>query len=264
MSKLTSTTLKKLLATSVIVTLGGVAAAVSAAPTLFDATATVQTAVTITEVTPLTFGTVFVTKSAATNALASTNTGAAPLSNKLILSPAGTVSKGTDVAGAPMLSLGSAVAGSYNIPGLPATSKIGLDITNATAEGTFANAAHSTGGTNSSCGYNTPTAALSAGKIVLSIAGGDPATTGFFCLDALTATSGATDITTTLLPTATFASPPVPTAATGFTLPFGATSLAFNLGGTLVQQAPHDAASVQRTYQAGTYSGKIGMEVVFK
>jgi hypothetical protein len=72
---------------------------------------------------------------------------------------------------------------------------------------------------------------------------------------------GATDVTATLLPTATLASPPVPTPATGYTLGFGATSLSFNLGGTLVQQVPTDGA--QRNYEAGTYTGKIGMEVTF-
>ncbi len=261
MSQLTFTTQKKLLATAVVAVLAGVAAPVSAAPTLFDATATVQNAVTISEVTPLSFGTVFVTKSAATSAGATAATVAAPLSNKLILSPAGAITSGTAVAGAPMLSLGSATAGSYSVPGLPASSKVGLIITNATALGTFANATHSAAATNSNCGYANPTAALTAGKVVLSLTGADPTTTGFFCIDALTATVGATDVTATLLPTATLASPPVPTPATGYTLGFGATSLSFNLGGTLVQQVPTDGA--QRNYEAGTYTGKIGMEVTF-
>ncbi len=262
MSKLTFTTQKKLLASAIVAALAGFAASASAAPTLFDATATVQNAVTITEVTPLSFGTVFVTKSAAVSAGAAADaTVAAPLSNKLILSPAGVVSQGTLVTGAPMLSLGSATAGSYSVPGLPASSKVGLIITNATATGTFANATHSTGGTNSSCGYATPALALAGGKLVLSLTGADPTTTGFFCIDALTATVGATDVTSTLLPTATFVASPVATAATGYTLGFGATSLSFNLGATLVQQVPTTGS--QRNYEAGIYTGKVGMEVTF-
>ena len=262
MSKLTSTTQKKLLATAVIVTIGGVAAAVSAAPTLFDATATVQTAVTISEVTPLNFGTVFITNSAAVSSAASSSTVAAAAANKLTLAPAGGVTAGTLVTGAPMLTLGGATVGSYNIPGLPASSKIGLDITNGSVGAAdFANAPTSADG---SCGYDSPSDALTGGKIVLSIAGGDPATTGFFCLDALTATntSGAINITSTFLPTGTAAASPVATDATGYTLPFGATSLTFNLGGTLVQQVPRTGS--QRSYQAGAYEGQIGMEVFFK
>jgi hypothetical protein len=246
MSKLTLTTQKKLLATAVIVTLGGVAAAVSAAPTLFDATATVQNAVTITEVTPLHFGTVFVTKSAATSA-----TGTA--GSKLTLASATGVI-GTPINnGVPMLSLGSATAGSYTVPGLPPSSSVGLTITNATATGTFNNAADAAA---ASCGFNTSALALAGGKIVLSAPGGDPnsVTTAFFCIDALTANVGATNVTATLLPIG--AGP-----AAGFTLGFGATSLAFNLGGTLVQQVP--STGVQRTYEPVTYTGQIGMEIFF-
>jgi hypothetical protein len=257
--ELNSSARKSLLAVAVIGTLAGIAGTAAAAPTLFDATATVQNAVTITQTTPMTFGTVFVTKSAAVSAGAAADvTVAAPLSNKLILAPAGTITQGALVVGAPMLSLGSATAGSYSVPGLPSGSKVGLLVTNANATGTFANqgtAAHA------SCGYDNPAAALTAGKLVLSLVGGDPATTGFFCIDALTATVGATDVTATLLPTATYVAISSPTAATGYTLGFGATSLAFNLGGTLVQQVP--TAGSQRTYEAGTYTGKIGLEVTF-
>ncbi len=250
---------KNLLAAAIVAALAGMTGSASAAPTLFDATATVQNAVTISQTTPMTFGTVFVSKSAAVSAAASTSVVvAAPLSNKLVLSPAGTVSQGALVAGAPMLSLGGATAGTYSVPGLPSGSKVGLIITNATAAGTFRNAGSST---NAACHYENPAAALADGKIALSLVGGDPATTGFFCLDALTATVGATDVTATLLPTATFVAVPVVSAASGYTLGFGATSLAFNLGGSLVQQVP--SALLQRTYEVGTYTGKIGIEVTF-
>lgn len=258
MSKLTLTAQKTLLTSAMFAGLAGVAGTAAAAPTLFDATATVQNAVTITQTTPLTFGTVFVAKSPAVSAGATAHTVAAPLSNKLILSPAGVVTQGVLVAGAPMLSLGSATAGTYSVPGLPASSKVGIIVTNATATGTFANAADAV---SAACGYDTAAAALTAGKITLSLAGADPTTTGFFCIGALTAAVGATDVTATLLPTATFASPPVPTAATGYTLGFGATSLTFNLGATLVQQVPTTGSI--RTYEAGSYTGKIGMEVTF-
>lgn len=258
--ELKSSARKSLLAAAIVVALAEMTGSAVAAPQLFDVTATVQNAVTMTQVTPLTFGTVFVSKSAAVSA-AATATTAAPLSNKLILSPAGTVTQGVSVAGNPMLSLGGATAGSYTVPGLPASAKVGLIITNATGNPIsptiFANAATAV---NANCGYDNATAALAAGKITLSLTGADPATTGFFCIDALTAAVGATDATATLLPTQA-ALGGVGAAASGYTLGFGATSLAFNLGGTLVQQVPLTAPV--RTYEAGAYSGKIGMEVTF-
>ncbi|MDP2787755.1 MAG: hypothetical protein Q8O79_06740 [Pseudomonadota bacterium] len=251
---------KSLLSAAIVVALAGMTGTASAAPTLFDATATVQNAVTITQVTPLTFGTVFATKSAVLSASATATT-AAPLSNKLILSPAGTVTQGVVVSGGnPVLSLGGATAGSYTIPGLPAGAKIALLLTNATAVAMI----NSAGAVNANCGYENPTAAGTAGKITLALTGGDPASTGFFCVDALTASVAGIDLAAgTLLPTSTAFGTVATANTTGYTLAFSATSVTFNLGGTLVQQVPVTTAATPRTYEAGTYSGKIGLEVTF-
>ena len=258
--ELNSSARKSLLAVAIVVALAGVAGSASAAPTLFDATATVQNAVTITQTTPISFGTVFATKSAVLSAAASATT-AAPLSNKLILSPAGAVTPGVAVAGGnPMLSLGGAAAGVYTIPGLPSGAKIALVLTNATGVAMI----NSAGAVNANCGYENPTASLAAGKITLSLTGGDPTSTGFFCVDALTASVAGVDLAAgTLLPTSTAFGTAATANTTGYTLGFGATSVTFNLGGTLVQQVPVTTAATPRTYEAGSYTGKIGLEVTF-
>lgn len=256
MTQLTFTTQKKLLVTAMVSALTGFAATASAAPTLMDVSATVQNAVAITETTPMSFGTVFATKSTALSA-AATATTAAPISNKLVMTPAGVLSVTAGTSTTPILSLGGGTAGVYNIPGLPADSTIGILLTTSTG----VDVVNSPSTTSANCGFENPTAALAAGKIALSLAGGNPAATAFFCLDALTASVGGTAVTAgELLPTST-ALAATGTAATGYDLGFGLTSLTFNLGGTLVQQVP--LTGVVRTYEAGSYTGQIGMEVTF-
>jgi hypothetical protein len=123
---------------------------------------------------------------------------------------------------------------------------------------------NSAGAVNANCGYENPTASLAAGKITLSLVGGDPASTGFFCVDALTASVAGVDLAAgTLLPTSTAFGTVATANTTGYTLGFAATSVTFNLGGTLVQQVPVTTAATPRTYEAGTYTGKIGLEVTF-
>jgi len=104
------------------------------------------------------------------------------------------------------------------------------------------------------CSYDTPALALDGGKIVLALTGGDPTGTGFFCIDALTAEVAAAP-QTGLLPQGS-------TGPLGYPLPFNVTTLTFNLGATLVQQVPETGAI--RVYEEGDYTGKIGMEVIFK
>jgi hypothetical protein len=259
MTKLTLNTQKKLTASAMIVGLASVAGSAAAAPTLFDASATVQSAVAITNPTPLTFGTVFATTSAVVSTAATVKADAAPLSNKITMTPAGVLSGGNSVAAAtaaPILVLSGSAPGVVTIPTLPAGAKIKILLSNIDGVATI----NATDATNSSCGYATPALARAAGKVVLQLSAGDPNATGFFCLDAFTAAVGATALSAgTLLPTSTAFGAAATDNTTGYTLPFGVTALTFNLGATLVQQVPTTGAT--RTYETGSYTGKIGMEV---
>ena len=257
MTKLTLNTQKTLTSSAMIVGLISVAGSAAAAPTLFDASATVQSAVTITNPTPLTFGIVFATTSAGSSTAATALSVAAPLSNKITMTPAGVLTGGNLVtAAAPILVLSGSAPGVVTIPTLPGGAKIKILLSNIDG----VEMKNATDATNSNCGYATPTEARAAGKIILQLSAGDPNATGFFCLDSLTAAVGTTALTAgTLLPTSTAFGAAATANTTGYTLPFGAQSLSFNLGATLVQQVP--TAGATRTYETGSYTGKIGMEV---
>jgi len=219
--------LKTLLLCSVIAGMAGAASAQT-----FTATATVQNAVTITEVTPLDFGTVFATATAASNAAADET-----YSNKLTLSAAGAASVTAEAAGGPtVLSLGGATAGAFSAPGLPADANVVVAFTNASDLAVTPAASVAL----AECPYDTPSAALGANKVVLTN-GADPAT-AFFCVDVFTSNR-------------------VGLFSTGYALGLGVTELTFNLGATLVAQAP--LAGAARSFLPGAYTGTFGMEVTF-
>lgn len=235
MSKLTLTTQKTLLATAMIVGLASIAGTASAAPTQFTATATVQNAVTITEVTGLDFGTVFATGTATGIAVPLTTQ-----SEKLTLSSAGVVTITNASTGTvpKILSLGGTQVGQYSAPGLPANGTVKIDLYDSN-DVAFTNAATAAA---SNCMYDTPADAITANKVVLTN-GADP-TTAFFCVDAFT--SNRLQLV----------------EGTGYALGFGVTTLTFDLGATLVAQTPTGVGTV-RTFQPGAYSGTFGMEVAF-
>lgn len=228
------TTTRKMLLLPALV--AGIGFAGSAAAQQFDVTATVQNAVTLTEVTPLNFGTVFATTSSV-GAVAADET----YSSKLTLSPAGVLTATAASAGTPgpVLSLGGATAGQYSAPGLPSNSTVRVVFTNADDLAVTPAASVAL----AECAFDTPTAALAGNKVVLTNSVGDP-TIGFFCVDVFT--SNRTGLFT----------------PTGYALGFGITTLTFDLGATLVSQAPV-TASLTRTFEAGTYEGTLGMEVQF-
>lgn len=201
----------------------------------FPMTATIQNAVTLTEVTPLNFGTVFATVTATGVA----GVEDATYSNKLTLSAAGVTSATEETnGGGQVLSLGGAAAGQYSAPGLPSNSTVRVVFRNAddlavTNSASVAAAA---------CTYDTPALALAASKVVLTNSVGDP-TIAFFCVDVFT--TNRTNLLTT-----------------GYAVGFGVTTLTFDLGATLVAQAP-TTTGLTRTFEAGTYTGSLGMEVQF-
>lgn len=222
-----------LLLSAIIAGLACIAGTASAAPQQFDVTATVQNAITINEVTALDFGTVFATTTVLGNAAAD-----ATFSNKLTLSSAGVMSATTGAAAGPqVLSLSGAAAGSYSAPGLPSNSTVKIVFTNASAlavtpAGSVAAA---------TCLYDTPAAALAANKVVLTHSSADP-TIAFFCVDVFTSNRAAL-------------------FAAGYSLGVGVTTLTFDLGATLVVQAPITA--ITRTFAPGAYAGTVGMEITF-
>lgn len=200
----------------------------------FPVNATVQNAVTLTQVTALNFGTVFATATVLGDAAADET-----FSNKLTLSPTGTMTPTNVItAGGPLLSLGGATAGQYSAPGLPSNTTVRVVFSNADDRAVTPAADVA----SAECVYANPAAALTAGKVVLANTVGDP-TIAFFCVDVFT--SNRTGLLT----------------PTGYALGFGTTELTFNLGATLVAQAPNTA--VTRTFEAGTYTGSLGMEVQF-
>ncbi len=216
--------------------IAGFAVVAGAAPTQFTMTTTVQNAATLTQTTPMNFGTIFATSTAAGVAGVEDGT----YSRKLTLLPAGTVAAETAEAlvGPVVLALGGTpTAGAYSSPGLPPNATVKINLFTA-SDVAFTNAATPVA---ASCAYDTPALALAANKIVLAN-GADPST-AFFCLDVFTTNR------TGLL-------------GAGYALGFGVTDLTFNLGGTLVAQAP-TTALLTRAYQAGTYTGSFGMEVSF-
>lgn len=222
--------LRILLLSSAIAGLAGMAGTISAQT--FTATATVQNAVTINQVTPLSFGTVFATTTAAGSASADET-----YSSKLTLTDAGTASAATAQAnvGPNLLSLGGATAGQFAAPGLPLNSSVSLVFKNAAAA-THTNATV----TLAECPFTLASDAAPT-KIVMTHSSNDPSL-GFFCVDAFTTNR------TNLI-------------GAGYTLPFGVTELTFNLGATLVAQAPLTGAA--RTFEAGVYTGSFEMEISF-
>lgn len=210
---------------------------VNASAQQFPMTATVQNAVTLTEVTPLNFGTVF-----ATRTVVGAGGNDADSSAKLTLAPTGTftpTASSSGTGGGQVLSLGGATAGQYSAPGLPGNSIVRVVFSNASDLAVTPAASVAL----ASCLYDTPAAALAANKVVLTNSVGDP-TIGFFCVDVFTSNR------TGLL-------------GAGYALGFGVTTLTFDLGATLVAQAPSGAVAAGRTFEAGTYTGTLGMEVQF-
>jgi|GEM_PF-3194242 len=217
-------------------------AGVAAAQT-FEATATVQNAVTIAETTPFSFGTLFATATALGLAAgAADNT----YSQKLTLNPTtGVVSTATPGAnvGPAIQSLGGGAAGAYSAPGLPSNATVVVAILdNDDTQADFTNAATVAA---AECVYDTPEDARQDGRIVMSNDIGDP-TIAFFCIDNFTSNRAG------LLDAA---------GGTGYALGFGVTELTFQLGATLVAQVP--ATAITRSYEAGTYTASFDMEVRF-
>lgn len=223
-------TQKGLLFCALAASLAGVSG--TAAAQQFTASATVQNAVTINQVTPLNFGTVFATATVAPDG-ANDNTH----SSKLTLAAAGTVSATTGAGAPQVLGLGGHTAGQYAAPGLPTNSTVAVRFTTENDEA-FTPAATAAA---AACAYNSAADALAADKIPVVHSSGDPSI-GFFCLDVFT--SNRLNLFTT-----------------GYSLGFGVSELTFNLGGTLVGQAP--LAGATRNFEAGAYTGTFGMEVYF-
>ncbi len=216
-----------------------------AAPQTFTATATVQNAVTLTQTTPMNFGTVFAT---ATSAGAAAD---ATFSQRLSLTPTGAATAANLAAGGTtlpgkLLSLGGGVAGVFTAPGLPSNGTVGVRLTDSDNVVGFVNAVDAAAVTAASCVYDTPALAIAAGQVVLAN-GADPSV-AFFCVNGFTS-NRLNLLGDTLVP------------ATGYGLGFGVSALTFNLGASLITQAPADG--VKRLYQPGAYTGTFGMEVVF-
>jgi hypothetical protein len=230
--------------TAIFAGMTGVSSSALAAPTQFTATATVQSAVTLTQVTPLTFGTVFATKTLTPHA---TTASLAANGEKLTITAAGVASVTTATAQAggvaipKILSLGGAVAGQYSAPGLPDNGKVNIVFSDALGNAITP----ATNVATAECMYASTTTAVTGNKIILTN-GADP-TTGFFCMDVFTTNR------LQLLDTS---------STGGYSIGFGTTTLTFNLGATLIAQTP-PAAGVVHTFQPGAYSGSFGMEVVF-
>ena len=224
-----------------------------AAPQTFTATATVQNAVTLTQTTPMNFGTVFATATglgAATAAdptfsqtLTLTSAGAVSASNKATFPPNALPT--TSLPGK-LLSLAGGVAGVYTAPGLPSNGNVGVRLTDSDNAKAFVNAVDAAAVVAAACTYDTPAAAIADGQVVL-VNGADPSV-AFFCVNGFTSNRinllGDTGV-----------------PATGYGLGFGVTALTFNLGASLITQAPLDGT--KRLYQPGAYTGTFGMEVVF-
>ncbi|OYY95330.1 MAG: hypothetical protein B7Y41_02160 [Hydrogenophilales bacterium 28-61-23] len=131
---------------------------------------------------------------------------------------------------------------------MPANSTVKVTITNVTGD-VITNAATTAA---ASCLFDTSAAAITATtglKIAMTHSAGDP-NTGFFCADAFV--SDRTGILGTGVLQAT--------GGAGYALGFGITTLTFNLGAALVQQV-HSTAPA--TYEAGVYTGQVGLEVSF-
>ena len=214
---------KMLLLSSVISGLAG-----SASAETFDIKGTVQKAVALTKVTDLNFGTLFTTSPDTTGA-------AAANSSTLVMSPTGTVVTATGGATAPpLVQMAAGTPGSYSSAALPAGSVVWIrlahpDDPETTLDPATANA--------TTCAYSTASAAVAAGRIVLSQ--GD--FSGFFCVDSFTSDrTGLLD--------------------DGTKFSIGAlTALTFKVGATLITQA--DAAAP--TYLEGAYTGQYIMEINF-
>jgi outer membrane lipoprotein SlyB len=232
------TTQKNLLATAMIVGLASLAGTATAQQ--FTATATVQNAVTITQTTALAFGTVFASLTSADAAPGATSADKltlAPLTGAITRTPA--VTAATDVA-ATVISLGGGVAGVFTAPNLPSNGKVQVIINDADGD-EITNAASIAA---AECAFDDLTDAEAADKVILK--NSDDVGAAFFCVDAFTNDKDANLFSTT-----------------GYSLGFGITTLSFNLGATLVQQAVTGAAVDQLPYNPGLYSGVFEMEVAF-
>jgi hypothetical protein len=233
---------KRIFRSSAILALSGMASIAAAAPQNFPVTATVQNAITLSSTTPMTFGTVFITKTA------SSASPAAGESSKLNLSTASVTTQGAAASPAapPLLSLVGGTAGTFTAPGLPTGGVVKVTVyNNETTPIVITNAVNSAA---AACLQTTSALALAAGKIVMTHSAGDP-NTGFFCVDAFVSDK------TGLIQTG------AQSASTGYTMLFAdAGTLTFNLGATLVQQV---MTSGQKNYEAGVYTGTIGLEATF-
>ena len=238
-------TWKRIFRSSAILVLSGMASIAAAAPQTFPVTATVQNAITLSNTTPMTFGTVFATRTASNSAPA------AAMASKLDLSAAGVTTVGaTAVPAAPViLSLVGGTAGVFTAPGLPTGGLVKVTITNVTGD-VINNAANSAAAT---CSFDTAAAAITATtglKIAMTHSAGDP-NTGFFCVDAFV--SNKTGLVGTGATQATNGG--------GYTILFADGGvLTFSLGATLVQQVH---STTPKNYEAGVYTGTIGLEASF-
>ena len=234
---------KRIFRSSAILALSGMASIAAAANQPFPVTATVQNAITLTNPTPMTFGTVFATKTASNATLG------AGKSNKIILSNAGVTNTGTTaVPAAPaLLSLVGGTAGTFTAPNMPTGGVVKVTVKNNAATPIVITNADIPA--NAECFVDTATDALTAGKIVMTHSAGDP-TTGFFCVDAFESNKSG------LIQTGAQA------ASTGYIMLFAdAGTLTFNLGATLVQQVH---STTQRNYEAGVYTGTSNLEASFQ
>ena len=218
------------------------AAGAAAAPQTFTASATVQNAVSVTNTTPLNFGTIFATKTIVGTA----GTGIAADSNHIVLTPTGTASVTAGTGTPKTLYMTGATPGVYTVPGLPQGAQIGVNfypVGSSTAIATVASLAGTCGGgtiTNAS-------SAITGGSIVLSPALGsssDPSA-GYLCVTSFTTdTTGLT--------------------AGPYTVQYADTTLfTFKLGADLITSAPAVASATAQTFASGAYSGSFGMDITF-
>jgi hypothetical protein len=220
--------------------MAGIGGNALAAPSVFTATATVVGAIPVAQTTPLNFGTVFATKTAVPATTLTTTA-----SNKFTLNPTtGAVTLSAGAASVAMVVLGGTpTAGVFNVASLPSGGIVQILISDSNGLSTYYTSAELAAFTASTatCIYDDSVPAIAAFKVALTNSA-DPLQ-AFFCVDGFT-----TDRTGLL-------------TTTGYTLPFGTTTLTFNLGATLISQAP--TTGLARTYQAGAYTGTFGLEIAF-
>ena len=214
----------------------------AAAPQTFTASATVQNAVSLTNTTPLNFGTIFATKTL----VGTSGTGIAADSNHIVLTPTGTASVTPGTGTPKTLYMTGALPGVFTVPGLPQGAVIVLNFY-AVGGATPITLAASGAGTCGGALVTNASSASAGGKIVLAPALGsssDP-NAGYFCVDSFV--TDKTNLTTT-----------------GYTVLFADTTLfTFKLGADLITSVPAAASTTAQSFAAGAYSGSFGMDITF-